>query len=178
MLLDVDVCGGGRILYEPPQRNWIPFGDPGEVGKKQGKHGGRNSWVYRWEMNMVGIEFKPRLRSWSNLIVRTRMILQNARILFYHCSHSWEEEIYGLQFPGCRRSFFAFAGRLLLEKIPQQQRIDMFKVFLQTTATWKWRITWTWNASADEGSVDRYLSKVWLWSYFVFWFEAKVKSGG
>ena len=167
----------GEDPVRTPSKKLDPFWRSWGGGKKQGKHGGhrgRNSWVYRWEMNMVGIEFKPRLRSWSNLIVRTRMILQNARILCYHCSHSWEEEIYGLQFPGCRRSFFAFAGRLLLEKIPQQQRIDMFKVFLQTTATWKWRITWTW----DEGSVDRYLSKVWLWSYFVFWFEAKVKSGG
>ena len=35
MLLDVDVFGAGRILYEPLQRNWIPFGDPGEVGKNR-----------------------------------------------------------------------------------------------------------------------------------------------
>jgi len=32
----------------------------------------------------------------------------------------------------------SWGGRLLLEKIPQQQRIDMFKVFLQTTAITAW----------------------------------------
>lgn len=71
MLLDVDVFGGGRILYEPPQRNWIPFGDPGEVGKNRGNMVDIEEEIVgytneRW--TWLEIEFKPRLRSWSNLI--------------------------------------------------------------------------------------------------------------